>query len=346
MNISSVNSIISETQKAISNDGKLDKNELKNLKNLISNSDLDPKAKDSAIKFLEQTKKESFFGISNKDLSQLSSLAQSLPDSEIAKKLCNTVESTLVSRKSIDSNLAKSRLSSPESANKLSFPDKSSKAGGTFTKEAANVSKWHTPQFAEYEKQYGNFWDNFSNMREKTSNANGGPKAGLTGQEAEWRKAYSSCGPTCVDMVLKAKGFDDKNIEQLRNIMGENKYGSTDADNVVKGIERGSGGKLDANKISVKTNAQDFIAKMRDEINKGNMPVMLSAFISDNKPSGGHYVVINGVKDDGTLVIANPYSKNHTEEIPFSKLQEAFNYRKANPKSDGDDNVIVSIRNK
>lgn len=345
MNINSINPIINETQKAISNDGKLDRNELKNLKQIIYSSNLDQGTKDSAVKFLEETKSQSLCGISNSDLSELKSLANSLPNNTLAKKLDENIESTLISQKSSDKNNVKNRNSSSSSPNNVSFPERVSPKGGMIcTNESKDVKKWHTPQFAEYEKQYGDFFANKDEMREKTGGDS--PKAGLKGQEAEWRKAYSSCGPTCVDMVLKAKGFGDKNIEELRSLMEENKYGATDSDNLVRGIEKASDGKLDAKEMDITTNAEDFVSKLRNEIGKGNMPIMLSAFISPtNSPSGGHYVVINGVKDDGSLIVANPYSRNPTEEISFTKLKEAFDYRAKNHKGD-EDNVIISVSNR
>lgn len=103
MNInSSTQSFLNEAKNAFQNDGRLDKKEFESLKNTILSSKLPENVKSDAIKFLEQAKNSSdgFLGvfgkdISNKELSQLSKLANSLGNNSIAKKLFQSLESSV-----------------------------------------------------------------------------------------------------------------------------------------------------------------------------------------------------------------------------------------------------------
>jgi hypothetical protein len=103
MNInSSTQSFLNEAKNAFQNDGRLDKKEFESLKNTISSSKLPENVKSEAIKFLEQAKDSSdgFLGIfgkdiSNKELSQLKELASSLGNNSIAKKLFQSLESSI-----------------------------------------------------------------------------------------------------------------------------------------------------------------------------------------------------------------------------------------------------------
>jgi hypothetical protein len=100
---------------------------------------------------------------------------------------------------------------------------------------------------------------------------------------------------------------------------------------------------LSPKKINVNSDAKAFSDALRNEIKNGKMPIMLSSYISDNSaPSGGHFMVVTGVKPDGSISVADPYSTLSTRDISFDKLKESFDYRKANPKKDGDNNVIIS----
>lgn len=145
MNISSsTQAFLTEAKNAFQNDGRLDKNEFESLKNTISSSKLPENIKSDAIKFLEQAKNSSdgFLGIfgkdiSNDELSQLSELANSLGNNSIAKKLFQSLESsiskqpsdvnTTTNHKSHDSEPSNSKISNLFSRDKNSTSEVSNK---------------------------------------------------------------------------------------------------------------------------------------------------------------------------------------------------------------------------
>lgn len=147
LNSTSFSSIIKETTNSISNDGKIDKNELNSLKNNISNSNLPSFVKEGAIKFVEMVSKEStgFLGfgqgLSKSDISQLRSLANSLPNNDLVKELQKAVES-LAPEKSVDTSNVQAKKSSWFNPSSQTFPTSNANAAKT----AIDTSKMSTEQ--------------------------------------------------------------------------------------------------------------------------------------------------------------------------------------------------------
>ncbi|MEK7434638.1 MAG: C39 family peptidase [Cyanobacteriota bacterium] len=373
---SSNQALIAEAQKSFSNDGRLDKKEVENLKTMINSSNLSTQAKDGAIKFLEQTKKSSdgFLGIfgkniSNSELGKLKELANSLGDNPIAKELSIVLENSFAkpsgdstkisnhkthSSEPADSNVSKLFSEKKSSTKNTNISESSSSASSSSasaqqvcsTKESKNPQKWHTCQYDEY--GYSKYYADHGKM--KAATGGNSPKAGLAGQELEWRKAYSSCGPASLSMVLKAKGFSGGNLANIREKMGERMYAATDVENFSKGVKALSGGKLKAEVLDkTKSNVNSFLNTLRNEISKGNMPIMLSAFINNDGTHGGtgHYMVVNSVNKDGSIVVSDPTlpSSNPTRVISLDALTSAFNSRKNHTEDNQikEGNVIISI---
>lgn len=153
LNSVSLTSIVKETTSAITNDGKIDKNELNSLKNSISKSDLPSFIKEGAIKFISKVSQESngFLGfgqgLSNKDISQLKAFANTLPKNELVDKLQSSIEA-LAPQKSDDSNSVQGKKSSWFSPNSQKFPSPNANAA----KVAIDTSKMSTEEkFSFYE---------------------------------------------------------------------------------------------------------------------------------------------------------------------------------------------------
>ncbi len=302
-------------------DRHLQKDEGKNLQQLLAQENLSPEDKQLLAGFIQgiedKTRTGKLFSdhkLSPKEYAQVSQALGQVKNQALARELS---QSTLQMLEPQERNEAQARAQG-----------KFNPKGVDFYKPGANKD-WHTKQFADYDKKYGEG----SYNRDKDA-----AKAGrLSGEQARLHKqAGSSCGPTSTLMVLKEQGLagNIESIGEMRKLMGVSNSGAIDPEPMAKSLEKLSEGKLEAEvhreKKDGMRNATDMLERMRNELNQGNSVILLTQFM-DNNPNQigntGHYVVLTGIDKDNNLLLADPYNPNDSSSVSFAEFESVFKHR-------------------
>lgn len=191
----------------------------------------------------------------------------------------------------------------------LSFADAAPGRSG-FSRTADSIDTWFVPQFSSGSKN---------------------PRA--------------DCGPATVAMILRSNGIAlNQDLGTVRR-----EYMDVDHNNAVlssalaRGIEKGSQGRLDATvvtgNVQFRNDPQAMLQRIRSELSAGKQVILLTKNMATMK--NGHYVVVQGVKDDGSIVVADPGSKARGKNRTFSyqRFVAAFNARK----SEGMPNNLITV---
>lgn len=302
-------------------DKHLQKDEGKNLQQLLTQENLSPEDKQLLSVFIQEledkTRTGKFFSddkLSPKEYAQVSLSLGKVKNQTLARELN---KATLDMLNPQEQNEAKARAQG-----------KFNPKGVDFYKAGAN-SDWHTKQFSDYDKKYGE-----GSYNQDKSAAKAGK---LSGERAQLHKqAGSSCGPTSTLMVLKEHGLAGNidSIGKMRQLMGVGSSGAIDPEPIAKSLEKLSGGKLEAEvhreKKENMRDAGDMLERMRNDLKQGNSVILLTQYM-DNNPNEiggtGHYVVLTGIDKDNNLLLADPYNPNDSSSVSFEEFESVFKHR-------------------
>ena len=307
-----INNILESTESALQ-DGVIKKDELSEIKNEIKDSDLPQETKDKLTKVIEKASGNSrgFLGIfgkgiSNNELAELKKMVSSLGNDTKLNSIYQTIESSVVDRRNDDSNQVKTLPASKHEPSNFKFLDifkgKSNKENPNEIRNSSEPPTITNPR-SYYVTQNGN---NLS-----------------TGGR--------DCGPACASMILKGFGvFDGQqssrdSILAVREASGNRSTAFTES-NLERSVEQLSNGrvKLQEDKSGFGRDPKVFADYVKGELAKGNMPVIeVGSPYHDNKPNfqGRHYMVVSEVKEDGSMVVADP-GGNQICTITPERLEE------------------------
>jgi hypothetical protein len=150
-------------------------------------------------------------------------------------------------------------------------------------------------------------------------------EAGKTGTK---REAQANCGPASATMILKQFGVQPPSMQQLRKMVGaptgtgSRAFGlsTNQVVNAVKKSASQQGLSVKAEQKTLTPNVDAALAEMKKRIAKGEKLILLSSNI--NSLSRGHYVVVNEVRPDGSIVVDDPARANGENRV-HSKAQLA-----------------------
>lgn len=312
---SNINNILEATESALQ-DGVIKKDELKEIKNEIKDSDLPQATKDKLTKVLDKASSDSrgFLGIfgrgiSNNELSELKKMVSSLGNDSPLNSLYKTIEESVVDNRNVSVNDAKTLPASKHEANNFSFvdffkpksanPDKSSSSIDCVTPTSASIPNPCT----FYVSQNGN---------------------GLS-------TGGRDCGPASASMVLKRFGVFNENMSSkdailsVRQASGNKSTAFTESQ-FERSVETLSNGKvkMTEDKSGFGKDPKIFADYLKNEIDKGLLPVIeVGSPYHDNNANfqGRHFMVVSEVKDDGSVVVADPGGKQITTLSP-ERLEE------------------------
>ncbi|MFN8578334.1 MAG: C39 family peptidase [Candidatus Sericytochromatia bacterium] len=312
-NINSVQSsqLINEIQNSFKNDNRIDNKELKQLKELINNSDLSDELKGKVTTFLNHANDASktFFGLfpSKISESELNSLRAELDqlkeivkpleqDNQLAKDLVDTIDKSLPT---ITPNQDNNQTNTYNSHDSNPVSDFLSKIFSGFSNKTSDTDN----------KPVNNS-GNLNNNTDKLKSAHLSQFAsGLPSQNGD-------CGPTSGAMVLRLFGFDN-DIKDVRNNAPGKPSGppwALNENQITRSVSKLSNGQVkvsaeqtynpkgDANAVKEK-----LVSDIKRELAQGNFP-MLCMGTGDytNEKGTRHYTVVTGVDDKGNLQILDP----------------------------------------
>lgn len=115
------------------------------------------------------------------------------------------------------------------------------------------------------------------------------------------------CGPSSVKMILKANGMD-ASIGSIRQAAGVPRARggrwAISENEISRSISRLSKGRIkEASRDSFNAFTYNkMISYLKSELSQGRMPILLTA---NNSLTGRHYTVVLGVKEDGSILVAD-----------------------------------------
>lgn len=173
------------------------------------------------------------------------------------------------------------------------------RGGSVFSSKASSISSWFTPQFGS-----------------------GG------------HNPRADCGPAVGMMILRSHGLGgDRDLGDIRrDHMRVRHNGATTSNEVARGIESGSGNALDTDIVAgnslYRSDPAAFLNRIKQELAAGKQVILLTKNMATMR--NGHYVVVQGVKDDNSIVVADPGSRSQGQNrtFSFSQFERAFHARR------------------
>lgn len=132
----------------------------------------------------------------------------------------------------------------------------------------------------------------------------------------------ADCGPAATAMILRSNGLaKNSNLGTVRrSFLQVNHNHAVTAQEVARGVEHGSSGKLDASvvtgNVSYRQDPKAFLNRIRTELAAGHQVILLSKNMATM--NNGHYTVVQGVNADNSIVLADPGSKAYGKNRTFS----------------------------
>lgn len=305
-------------------DGQITRKEARELNAFIDNTSLSTKDKSAAKSMVSQLKKATtgsflFFSWKSKvtpsEMQGLQNLAQT-------------------------NSLAKNLLQSFSEANPSPAP--------THHQDRSRVG---STQKASFNPGAGIFGDIFKsdNTTTSTQRTHSVRPLSTPGRTPSWivsqngtglSSASGDCGPASAAMVARRFGFNTnldsrEAVQAARNASGvtSRRRGAwaIDENEVTKSIQNMSGGKVretaDTGLLRAGSENRDkIITTLRESLSRGDMPILLTGSPST---SSRHYMVVTDVKENGTLVMADPAGGRVWEMTPahLDKLMRKANRR-------------------
>ncbi|MFN4149461.1 MAG: C39 family peptidase [Candidatus Sericytochromatia bacterium] len=299
-----------------SQDGMITNRELKDLSSKIQDSNLPQEEKDNLISTLQNLssstseEKGSFIfkqnilkSISDIDVALLKALSN---DNEVSNEMIDKVYSSqkdLADPKKYDS--------SDSSPNIFNFGNKKTENNPSQNTSPQRQSVVTPEDSPIHPSKLDNFYlSQFSSEF-------------YTDDNDELRSEKGDCGPTSAAMILRANGFDVSQ-EDTRIASGVTRprdgAWAIDQNELVSSVEELSGGQIkEVDREHFESGQKQELADyLKSELSKGNMPVLLTG---TDDPDTRHYTVVIDVKEDNTLVLADPaLIKKKNEDGSFEPI--------------------------
>ncbi len=126
------------------------------------------------------------------------------------------------------------------------------------------------------------------------------------------KEAQANCGPASASMILKQFGVTSPTMQQLRRTVGApigtggGAFALT-TQQVAEAVKKSASQKGRHISYDIKglgTNVDTVLNEMRNRLAKGEKLILLTCGL--NSLSRGHYIVINEVRPDGSIVVDDP----------------------------------------
>jgi hypothetical protein len=162
------------------------------------------------------------------------------------------------------------------------------------------------------------------------------------------KEAQANCGPASATMILKQFGIQSPTMQKLRQTVGAPIGTSGGAfalttQQVAESVKKTASQKGRHISYEIKglsTNVDTVLNDMRNRLAKGEKLILLTSNL--NSLSRGHYIVINEVRPDGSIVVDDPGRASGENAVHTkAQLAKALNMRVRNY---GLDNSLISFK--
>lgn len=305
-------------------DGRITKDEAKDLKDWISKSGLPAEDQEQMLEMVDSLQKatnNSFFGLfswkSDVSLSEMRGLRELAEKNNLAAELLESFSDAAKTFPAQDRSSFTSRLSSFFSPDEVRFkPGQQAEYVPENAPGAPGIDYSVPPDGVAPSGQR----DPNSPVRSQFYNPDGTRSA--TGR--------ADCGPTSTLMMLNGRGYNPNvsKYTDMRQILPADRHGAAavSRDDIAAMASHFSGGKVRraaADKPFEQGQSRQLVEYARQELAKGNSVIMLTGSFGGG---AGHYTEIKGVNPDGTLQVKDGGSgKERT--ITVDQLEFTMNNR-------------------
>ncbi len=160
----------------------------------------------------------------------------------------------------------------------------------------------------------------------------------------------ANCGPASAAAVGENLGLDMPDLDDIRRMVGARRGSGSGAfaistNQVIQAVEKQGtkeGREIDGGATNLSTNVDSVLEEMRERLENDEQLILLTSNIAIKSRSSlasgsgkGHYVVVNKVNDDGSIVITDPQKKDgaeitHSREQLQTHLQRRRRFGRAN----------------
>lgn len=142
------------------------------------------------------------------------------------------------------------------------------------------------------------------------------------------KENQANCGPASAAIVGENMGLEMPPLSQIRSSVGARRGNGAGAfalstNQVIRAVEKqgeAQGQDIHGEAIPLSTDVDALLDEMRERLDKGEQLILLTSNIAIRSArslasgSGkGHYVVVNEVRDDGSIMITDPQKRNGLE---------------------------------
>lgn len=155
------------------------------------------------------------------------------------------------------------------------------------------------------------------------------------------RESQANCGPASASMILKQMGITPPDMHTIRERIGartsENgqeggafAIGTEQLEQIVQQYAADQGKQVRAETQTLPRDANQALATIRERLERGEQVVLLTGGFGG---TAGHYTVIKGVNPDGTFIVDDP-ARGPNETRTAAELQRAMDTRAASGKGE------------
>jgi len=172
----------------------------------------------------------------------------------------------------------------------------------------------------------------------------------------------ANCGPASAAAVGENLGLDMPDLDDIRRMVGARRGNGSGAfaistNQVIQAVEKQAdkeGREIEGGSTNLSTNVDSVLDEMRERLENDEQLILLTSNIAiksrNSLASGsgkGHYVVVNKVNDDGSIVITDPQKKDgaeitHSREQLQTHLQRRKRFGRPNTLIHFADKSVVS----
>ncbi len=150
------------------------------------------------------------------------------------------------------------------------------------------------------------------------------------------RESQANCGPASASMIMKQLGLPAPSMHEIRQMVGGRistsgneggafAIGTEQVAAAVKKQAAAQGRTVTSTTESLPANSQQALAQIKAKLDKGEKVVLLTGGFGG---TAGHYTVIKGVNPDGTFIVDDP-ARGPNQVRTAAELQSAMDNRRA-----------------
>lgn len=347
----------------ITSDGKISRDEYKQLKQMVQNLDVPDSEKTAFLKMADKMKNLTNVGffsngtLEKSEMANLEKMAGELKDSQLVQELFGQFKDAAnpVADKSLFGSIGeffRNLFSSGEPDDSYQEADcridnsgygqscfdpngfqMPQTPGSTDPNAPQGPTGVNGPQTVGAPPQAPGSSNTYTSQWEERQAARAGR---LSGNPAVYeRESQANCGPASASMIMKQFGLSAPSLHDIRRSVGgrlstsgnESGAFALSTDQVASAVIKqavAQGKQVTASTHSLPSDSRQALAQIKDRLDRGEKVILLTGGFGG---TAGHYTVIKGVNPDGTFIVDDP-ARGPNQIRTADELQRAMTNRR------------------